>query len=1079
MALRDLVIQSQLVAPRHRRGIFQRPRIQARLSSALDYPLTLVLAGTGYGKTTALSGLADLVDPLFWYVVTEPDRDPLLFLVNLISAFHHRNDAYGEAALRMLEENGGRALPAVLTPLLNTLTTSLTTEAVLVIDDYHLVHNVPEIGALVSQLIQYLPPSLHLVISSRVLPEHIELNRWRIKGHLNTISHIDLAFTADEIESLFGSHLGHPVTAEQAMQLAEETEGWVIALQMVGQSLERGSGRSLQDVLADVPDTLEGLFEYLAPEVLAHLPDDLSDFMITTSVLRRLDGPVCDALRGSTDSLTILHRLHESGLFLDSLGEDTYRYQRLFQDFLQSRLLQDPDRTAGLHRLAARYFARTSRSEETIFHMLKANQVEEAAVVLEQVGPEMVRTGRLESLMYWIGRLPGTLLAAHPHLQLLMGDALRLRAEFDAALNHFMAADTIFQQRNEAYGRSQALKGQAQVYLDTVRPIKADALLEEALRLLEPQEHRPEVAALLDQLAENKLNLGQPDQAESLHREAQLLRAETSPNDVYLEGRRLLRTGHLMEARNLLEAQAAEERQAGQLRPQRFHRETLLLLSLVYAMMGEGELAERCARDGIETGLQLQSDFVEAVGHMRLGHALQIIHDQPWTQNRREEAARHYQRSIDQVNPFKVARVGVEPLWGLSRVAGYAGDISTAEKKAVQAHEIAEMAGDEWIGDLARTSMGASFALAGMAEKAEHWLKRAVDGMQRVGDLYSWCAAMLWRTVNTWWSGDLQGSMNIMADLLPVVDQQGYEMLFTSQSLLGLKDKQAAIPLLLEARQRKVSLDVVNRLLQSLGAAAYESHPGYTLWVRTLGSMAVWRGDALISPGDWQREKARQLFQLLLTNRGQWLLRDQIVDQLWPDLPAEPAQRDFKVALNALNHAMEPARLRTAPAFFVVRNDNMYGLNPDARIRVDVDDFECYVNVKPGVNLEMESLSSALRMYEDDYLPECRYEDWAVPERERLRHLYLSAAGRLAQLHLDQQSWDEVIQTSNQTLARDPLWEPAYRHLMQAYARKGNLAQVQAVFNRLRDALQRDLGVDPSDETQQLLTSLVRLRRRP
>ncbi|HBA91064.1 MAG TPA: hypothetical protein DCZ08_04610 [Anaerolineaceae bacterium] len=127
----------------------------------------------------------------------------------------------------------------------------------------------------------------------------------------------------------------------------------------------------------------------------------------------------------------------------------------------------------------------------------------------------------------------------------------------------------------------------------------------------------------------------------------------------------------------------------------------------------------------------------------------------------------------------------------------------------------------------------------------------------------------------------------------------------------------------------------------------------------------------------------------------------------------------------------------------------------------------------------MEYLNSALRLYDDDFLPECRYEDWAAPERERLRHLYLSAAGRLAQLYIDQQSWDEVIQISNQTLARDPLWEPAYRHLMQAHARKGNLAQVQATFNRLRAGLQRDLGVDPSTETEQLLTSLVQPRRKP
>ncbi|MHB8931993.1 MAG: BTAD domain-containing putative transcriptional regulator [Bellilinea sp.] len=1077
MPLRDLVIQSQLVAPRQRKGILQRQRVQARLASVLDYPLTLVQAGTGYGKTTALTGLADLTDALYWYVISEPDRDPLLFLVNLISAFNQRNEGFGDNAMQMLEANGGRATPAVLTPLVNALTDGLITEAVLVIDDYHLVHDVPEIGALLRQLIHYQPPNLHLVISSRVMPDHLDLNRWRIKGQLNTLTYTDLAFTADEVEALFSQMLGHPVTTEQARLLADETEGWIIALQMVGRSLESGANRSLQEVLENVPDTLEGLFDYLAPEVLAQLPDELSEFMITTSVLRRLDGPACDTLRERSDSLIILRRLHESGLFLDSLGEDSYRYQRLFQDFLQRHLSENPQRSRDLHRKAARHFSKTNRSEEAIFHLLKAGELEDAATALEQIGPELVRTGRLESLLYWIGRLPELLLAERPQLHLLMGDALRLRAEFDAALEHFATADRIFQHLGHRRGRSKALRGQAQVYLDTIRPLKADALLEEALRMLEPQEYRAEVAELLDQLAENKLNLGHPEQAQSLHREALLLRTETNPNDIYLEARSMLRTGKLMDARELLETQAVEEQQAGQLRPQRFHRETLMLLSLIYSMLGEVEAAERTARAGIETGIQLQSDFVEAVGHMRLGHALQVNSFPPWELYRREEAVRHYQRSIEQVNVFKVARVGVEPLWGISRAYGYTGDVLTAEQKAQQAQEIAEMAGDEWIGDLARTSMGASFALAGNVENAEKWLMRAADGMRSVGDLYSWSAATIWRAVNAWWSGDLPRSMELLGEVLPVVNAHAFETLFTRQSLLGLKDPQVVIPLLMEARRRKIEPETANRLLQNFGVGAYESHPGYTIWVRTLGSPWTWRGDNPVSTGEWQREKARQLFQLLVTFRGQWLLRDQIVDLLWPDLPAEASQRDFKVALNALNHVLEPARTKATPPFFIVRNENLYGLNPDARIFIDADEFEQYVKVNPGSSQELSNLHNACQLYEDDYLPELRYEDWVIPERERLRDLFLTAAGRLCQLQLDRGEWDEVIKLSNQTLARDNLWEPGYRYLMQAYAKKANLAQVQAIYNRGRDTLNQELGVEPSEETTTLLRQLVKSNR--
>lgn len=1076
MAIRDLVIQSQLVAPRPRKGILLRKRIQARLSSVLDFPLTLILAGTGYGKTTALTGLSDFVDMLFWYVVAETDRDPLIFLVNLIAAFQKRNETFGEEAMRMLETTDGRASLAVLTPLLNALTGGLTGDAVLVIDDYHLVQDVPEIGALIRHFINFLPPNLHMVISTRMMPDNLNLNRYRIKGQLNTISYVDLAFNSEEVEDFFSQILGHPLTAEQAERLAAETDGWIIALQMLGQSLRNSGTRSLQEVLANVPDTLQGLFDYLAPEVLAHLPEDLSEFMLTTSVLRRLDAPACDALRGSSDSLSILHRLHESGLFVDALGEDAFRYQRLFQDFLQNRLQQNPQLAMELHKKAALYYLNSNRPEEAVFHFLRAGQPETAADALEKIGPEMVRTGRLESLMYWIGRLPQSLMTERPLLHLLMGDVLRLRAEFDAALEHYTAAEHIFQILGQRWGRSQALRGQAQVYLDTIRPLKADALLEEALRLLDPQDYRGEVAVLLDQLAENKLNLGHPAEAQSLHREALLLREESSPNDVYLEGRSLLRTGRLAEAITLLETLAEEERRSGQLRPQRFHRETLVLLSLVYSMLGDAQKAEYYARAGIETGVKLQSDFVEAVGYMRLGHALQIVEIAPWDKRLTEIAIWHYQHAIDLVNLFKVARVGVEPLWGISRAYGYTGDIQAAEQKGRQALEIAEMAGDEWIGDLARISLGASYALAGENDRAEKWLQRAAEGMSRVGDLYSWSAAMILRAVNSWWWGDVSSSMDALAQVLPVIRENHYETLFLRPSLLGLKDLQASIPPLMEARRRKIVPEIVQYLLHSLGVEAYETHPGYTIWVRTLGPPWTWRGDTPVNASVWQREKARQLFQVLVTFRGQWLLRDQIIDMLWPDLPAEPALRDFKVALNALNHVLEPGRLKSTPPFFVIRNENMYRLNPDAHIMVDADEFENYVKVEPGSDLEMSHLQKALALYEDDYLPESLYEDWVLPDRERLRHLFLMAANRLTQLYLDHGKLDEAIQLANQTLMRDNCWEPGYRYLMQAYAKKGNLGQVKASYNRCCTALEKELNVDPSAETTRLLHQLIQSR---
>lgn len=1072
MPLQDLVLRTQLLPPRSRKGVLRRPRLQARLQAALDIPLTIVQAGTGYGKSTALAALVDLVPCLFWYTITEPERDPLLFLVHLLAAFDRPGCPAGAAALRALEESGGRVTPVALTPLLNTLATSLEGEAVLVLDDYHLVQDVPEISALLKQLVNYRPPGLHLVLSTRQPPPFDDLPRWRAKGQALTLGRAELAFTVDEIEALFREY-GRTLAPGQAQLLAAETEGWAIALQMVWQSLQSGAAPHLEAVFERLPDTLEALFDYLAPEVLARQSPADQHFLLTSSVLRRMSGPACDLLLDACGSEATLRRLYESGLFVDTDGEGGYRYQKLFHDFLQAEQARDAAQSRSLHRRAADYFSAAGQPEETIYHLLNAAEFERAADQIEALGPQWIALGRLDSLSLWMGRLPEALRATRPALNLLRGDMLRLRADFDAALEAYAVAEQLYAAADHGLGRSRALRGQAQVYLDTVRPLKADALLEEASRLLEPQEHRLETAALFDQLAENKLNLGFPDLAQTLHAEARLLRAESDPGDVYLEARALLRTGRLADARRLLEElQLEDEDRAEPTRPQRFHREARLLLSLICALQGDGAAAERHARAGITTGQRLQSDFVEAVGAMRLGHPLQMGPVRPWGQNGYAQAIGCYRQAIEQVRPFKVSRVGVEPLWGLCRAHGYSGDLAVAGQFALQAVEIATQSGDEWMGDLTRTSMGAGLALAGQAEVAVQWLQRAAEGFRRVGDPYGEAAAGLWLALNAWGQGDVAAALDLLGALLPIVDAHGYDDLLLRRTLLGLKDDQAFLPLLLAARRHHLYPTTVARLLGAAGLEAADEHPGYTLWVRTLGPLGVWRGDTPVAAHEWQREKARQLFLLLVTQRGQFLQREQIADLLWPDLPADAAGRDFKVALNALHRALEPGRAREAQPFFVVRRANAYGLNPAARVEVDADHFERLVVAAGEGEEKIHSLRQALALYEQDYLPDCRYDDWAELPRQRLAQLYQAAAGRLAQLSIAAGAWEEAIAVCQAALGRDVCWEPGYRLLMQAYAGQGNTSQVQNSFNRCVAALGEELGVEPSPETRALLVSL-------
>jgi DNA-binding SARP family transcriptional activator len=412
-------------------------------------------------------------------------------------------------------------------------------------------------------------------------------------------------------------------------------------------------------------------------------------------------------------------------------------------------------------------------------------------------------------------------------------------------------------------------------------------------------------------------------------------------------------------------------------------------------------------------------------------------------------------------------RTLVEPLWGLCRVYGHSGDLAAARRCADEALEIGSRAGDEWICDLVRATMGAGYATHRVPAEARPWLSRAVEGFEQVGDAFGQAAAWLWLALDAWWSGETDRAMSSVGHLLPMVQAGGWDGLLVRRTFLGLWYDQAALPLLVEARRQGIEPAYTGRVLEGLGLADAESHPGHGLWVRTLGPFAVWRDNVVVTDPEWQREKARRLFQLLLTQRGQWLYPEQIVEQLWPDLAPEAAARDFRVALNALNRALEPGRGRSVPAFFASRRGSQYGLNPSAKILIDVDEFQ-----RLAAADDDEMLRLALSLYEDDYLPECVYEDWSAPERQRLRDLYLVTAEGLARRLLRKKAWDEVISLCEAILARDDCWEAAYRLLMRAHAAAGNRAQVQSSYQRCVVALSDGLGLEPSAATRALLEKL-------
>ncbi len=1060
-----MVIKSKLIPPQPHRDLFHRARLQEKFRISLNYPLTIVHAGTGFGKTTALLELSGLYSQVYWYDITEPDRDPALFLAHLLSAF-----LPGAAPLlERLETGGISEFPTILTALINQLTLDLEEDALLVLDDYHLVSDVHEISRWVEQLIENHPPHLRVAMASRKIPESAAFVRWRVKGLSMIIEQSDLAFTETEIASLFSDQFGFTLDAQQAHSMFAYTDGWIIALQMIWQRLQTSPTRQLDRILMDLPSSFSEVFYFLAQEVLLRQPRGMQKFLVSSAVLRQLEVDACNHLLGITNSAEILQQLVDRGLFTFKVDANTYRYQRLFQDFLFDQGKKNPDRVLALHRRAADHFIQVSDPEEAIFHLFSSGDNPSAASLIETTAPRLLETGRLRTIARWLEQVSRAQMDEHPRLWMISGEVYRLRSNFDGALVSYNNAEKIFRQQKDKFGSSQALRSQAQVYLDTIRPLKASSLLEEAVALLEPQEYPTEVAALLDQLAENKLNLGKPEEARALHREAGMLRTEADPDDIYLEARSLLRTGRLQEAIDLLEPyQASFELTQPEQRPQKFHREMPLLLSLIHLMLGNTAMGEKYARQGIEIGRQLNSPFVEAVGWMRLGHACQLYPHLPWRSSRLLYARECYDRSIELVRPFNVVRVQVEPLWGLCRLQGYQGNLFEARRLADQAIEIADNAGDLWFAGLIQCTMGTAYALAGAREAIE-WLEKSTSRLDEVGDVFSWAASTVAALYYEWYHGTRRKALDRLSAAASQFKEHNTGLVLTRSTHIGMQDTQPVIPLLLEAYHHNIEKDWIRQLLPGIDPDATSFHPGYGLSVRTLGQFEVWRGNVMTNPREWQREKARQLFQFFISNKGKWFTRDQLTDSLWPDLDLEASNQNLKVALNALNRALEPNRETGQNPFFIIRRESMYTLNPAAHVSLDTEDF---LSLASGD--EAEDLLAALKIYQGDYLPDATGEDWTGQTREHLRDIYLMAANQLAARYLGAGQYDETMRICHEILMVDAYNEPTYRILMRCHSARGNKAAVHSLYQRCVNMMKEDLDTPPASETTDLYRQLTK-----
>jgi LuxR family maltose regulon positive regulatory protein len=426
------ILATKLYIPPPRPKIVLRPRLVERLNEGLflGCKLTLISASAGFGKTTLASEWVAVCErPVAWLSLDEGDNDPTRFLTYLVAALQTIVVDIGEGVLGLLQSSQPLQIEAILTALLNEIS-SIPEHFLLILDDYHLLDSQP-VDQSLAFLIDHQPPQMHLVIATREDPA-LPLARLRARGQLTELRAADLRFIPAEAAEFINKAMGLDLSAGDIAALETRTEGWIAGLQLAAISMH--GHQDATTFIKSFTGSHRFVLDYLIEEVLHQQSEKIQAFLLRTSILDRMCGPLCNAvlLDPSTSGQDTLEYLERTNLFIVPLDNERlwYRYHHLFGDLLRQRLGQ-PRELPEYHLRASTWYENNANLAQAFHHALEARDWERAARLAEAAWQDMEHSFQTTAWLGWVKKLPQAAIYSRPWLCVQMGWAFSNAGEVE------------------------------------------------------------------------------------------------------------------------------------------------------------------------------------------------------------------------------------------------------------------------------------------------------------------------------------------------------------------------------------------------------------------------------------------------------------------------------------------------------------------------------------------------------------------------------------------------------------------------------------------------------------------------
>ena len=1073
--MQNEVLLTKVIPPHRRNDLLSRQRLMDLLYELLDYKLLIIAAPAGYGKTSLMVDFASQVEmPVCWYSLDALDRDLPRFVSHLIASISQCFPTFGSHSLPVLESGISSALDQdrVITALVNEAYEKIREHFLIVLDDFHFVNDNQEIEMFVNRLVQEAGENFHLVLVSRTLLTLPEMPLMVARNQVGGFSLEELAFRAEEIQSLVLQNYHVTISLQTAQELAQETEGWITGLLLSAQTMWQGMAQRLRGArLSGV-----GLYDYLAQQVLDQQTEDVRDFLLRTSFLEEFDLELCeDAFGPSPTWPDLLNNVLQNNLFVLPVGEDGrwIRYHHLFRDFLQQRFSKEkPEETNRLLQRLVDTYIKRHEWDKAHGICLRLDDPERMAYLIEQAGSSLIKGGRVETLAEWIDALPTRITNSCPNLLSMRGVASTVQGEPEQGLRAFNRAEAELRQRNEKENLARTLVrratakrflGRYQAALDDaaealqlskgqecLRPVEAESLkvigttlyhmgqmkpaierLEESLEVYTELEDWQNQANLLSDLGLAYVSVGSYQRALTYYLQA--LRYWQSVRNSVGQSTLLNNLGvlyHLMgdyeQAGATFEEAILHANQSGYTR---MHAYTLCSIGDLYGDLEALDEAQQAYRKALEMNQQIDDRFLQFyITLAQAGLARQQCHF--------EDA----QKLLDEANVFlDGGELSFEKgLWLLET-----GWLKLKQRHSERAIEPLEESirsfeeGGQGV-ELSRACLACSLAYqaVGSHEAARRKLSLAFQNARGIESRH----------------------------ILVIAGREAKDLIQSACEVPSLAEP--ASTLLAQIAQFDENLAILRRRLRPHTSTIPFAPP--TLTVRALGRGEVEIDGKPVTVVEWQNQRrVRELFFYLIANPG-GLTKENIGLVFWPDSSTSQLKLQFKNALY---------RLRIALGQDIVRfEEDRYWFNQNTDYEYDVENFcksVALADEKQDPQEKITAFQKAVELYQGAYLPEVE-GSWVVVERERLQRMFIDSMISLSSLQLEAGNTRASISLCQQILDLDPCQEEAHRLAMRVHWARGNKAAVRRQFERCVKALKEELGAEPSPQTMALYKTLCK-----